>query len=148
MAMSKKRLLIVAFSSILLISILAVAFMFFLPTTGSSPLKIELVPDKTSYLQGENVHFEVYVTNPNSKEIPHPADVITWQIVDFGPLTEHRTYPEEAAYPPSSRTKEGFFDWRQNFLNGTQVPPGNYTLTVSLRGATNYGSASCTVEIR
>jgi hypothetical protein len=126
---------------------------------GPGPVEIEVTTDKPIYLQGEEINFTVYVTNPHEWQVPYPNSV-------FNTIEKNGSYVcnlgigqidyiagNLATFKPDS--KKAYIEnlpWNQRISqNGTlvQVEPGKYTLTVEFSGAVDYGNdGNCTFEIR
>lgn len=122
-----------------------------LPLTGPGPVDIEIETDKQSYLPGVEIQFRIYVKNPRVWNVPYPSS-ITYKIGDEG-VTKHITLTNPPpTFPALSRTLYDTYVWDQKTGPGgnrTQVPLGNYTLTVNFGGPVDYGNGgSCTIEIR
>ena len=108
------------------------------PPSGGGPVEIQITSDNTSYLSNEQIHFSIYVNNPHNWRIPHPSD-ISYQIDTF---YSGKGINDYSFFPPHSRTLIDTYSW-------SDVTPGNYALTVTLRGSVNYGqSANFTVTIK
>ncbi len=123
---------------------------------GPGPVEIEVTTDKPSYLQGEQVHFVIYVTNPQDWPVPHPngEDIMITQDVAFiaGGALSIDFGPNIPTFPAHSRTVYTPSMWWNQKTgsegNSTQGQPGNYTATVSIAGYGYHSTANCTFEIR
>ncbi|MCW4024423.1 MAG: hypothetical protein NWF01_05235 [Candidatus Bathyarchaeota archaeon] len=125
---------------------------FQLTYASPGPVEITVTSDKQSYSPGETVHFSIYVYNPQNWRVFYPYSYTcgihnVWADI-FGQSPHLYGGP---SFPPHNTTLYRTIDWHQNniFENGTQVMPGNYTVTVELKGQANYGPpATCIIEIK
>jgi hypothetical protein len=108
---------------------------------------IEITSDKTSYLQGEPIKFDVYVVNSCPWRVFVTNNVANWVIekVIYASLVADFPLFSGFSYPPLSKNKIYTETWDQTYNNGTQVPSGNYTFFYSLGGSVD---GRCTVEIK
>ena len=123
---------------------------------GPGPVEIDVTSDKPFYLQGEEINFTIYVTNPQDWPIAHPYfEGLSIEkegiFIDGGSM--HIDYPTGGipAFPAHAKTLYGKWDWDQKMdLNGThaQAETGNYTFVVSLIGPNYDNTGNCTFEIR
>jgi len=149
-----KRIYAIVIIVVLLVVALsyAVYTLTYVAPTGPGPVEIEVVTDKPSYLQGEQVHFSIYVNNTQNWNVPKPSTV-SFQIENYSSQTVCIDYvnppPTFAAH---SRTLFFNDEWNQETgtgINRTLVQSDNYTLTVTLGGPVDYGApANCTFEIK
>jgi hypothetical protein len=124
---------------------------------GPGPVEIKVTTDKPYYLQGEEVNFTITVNNPQNWPVRYPGFVGTTIENEGLSISSPSVFLDyampEPTFPAHSRTlyNPPHLSWNQTMdLNGTavQVPPGNYTLTVSLSGPGYDESNNCTFEIR
>lgn len=116
--------------------------------SGPGPVEIDVQTDKASYIQGENVTFNIYVYNPHNWSVSK-ADSLTY---DVGKDRQWVciSYVGTPTFPPHSKSLFFTHTWNTMIggVNGTVVQPGNYTFTAQLNGPIDYGpSANCTVTI-
>ena len=149
-----KRVYAIIVAALLIVAALSVAvYALTSPApTGPGPVKIEITTDKTSYVQGEQVHFSVYVNNTQNWRVPKPF-TISFQIGNYSSQTVCIDYTNPPpTFPAHSRTFFFSHDWNPQTGSGnnhTFVEPGFYTLTVTLDGSVDYGGpANCTFEIK
>jgi hypothetical protein len=124
---------------------------------GPGPVEIEVVSDKPIYMQGEEVNFTIYVTNPQNWSVPEPLGVI-YRIsrndsevfggdkhISFG-VNPPPSFPAHSRKLYETRVWDGKVGTSDN---RTLAPPGIYTFTVAFDGPVDYGdSGNCTFEIR
>jgi hypothetical protein len=113
---------------------------------GPGPVDIEVTTDKTFYLQGEEVHFNIYVNNPQDWQVGHPTTVAHEVNEDNQSIySDHfeKDYGDSwPAFPAHSKTLFETYSWNQKNINGSSTEPGNYTLTVTFyHGLIDYGNA-------
>jgi hypothetical protein len=53
---------------------------------GPGPLTLEIIPDRAYYLQGQEIHFSIYVSNTHDWRVPKPTTII-YDIVNFSSQT-------------------------------------------------------------
>lgn len=155
-----RRFYIVLIATISLLAIIsgAVILEFFSvnqTTPGPGPVDIEVTADKLSYMQGEEITFEIYVSNPQDWPVEYPYSiryVIEKDVHVIYSVDEYASYPPDAVPTFSANSRTSFnWSWNQKtYLNGTlvQVEPGNYALTVSFDVLGYSNSGNCTFEIR
>ena len=119
---------------------------------GPGPLTLEIIPDRAYYLQGQEIHFSIYVSNTHDWRVPKPTTII-YDIVNFSSQTVMIDYVNpHPCFEPHSRNLFVTYKWDQkteDLSNQNLVPPGNYTFTVSFEGPVNYDSlAAYSFEIR
>ena len=157
---SRRFYLVLAAAVLLIVVILSVAFLslFNMGQTnyGPGPVEIEVISDKPFYLQGEEVNFTIYVTNPQNWSVPKPTSV-TYEINRNGSEVFHGNAQIRYVYPPPSfpaHSRELYetYVWDGKVgpgVNRTLAPPGIYTFTGAFDGPVDYGnSGNCTFEIR
>jgi hypothetical protein len=157
-----RRFYLVLVAAVLLIAVIVgvVIFEFFNIGNirdGPGPVYIdEVTTDKPYYLQGEEVNFTVTVNNPQDWPVRYPG-FVGYVIEKDGLIIEESGLNIDYAmpiptFPAHSRTLYSpNLLWNQKTgpgNNRTQVPLGNYTLTVSLSGPSYDDSGNCTFEIR
>ena len=149
-----KLILAIIVAAVLIVTVLSVTVhVLTAPApTGPGPVKIEVVTDRASYLQGEMINFSIYINNIQNWNVPHPTTV-TYQIENYSTETVCIDYVNPPpTFPAHSRTFFISYVWNQETGNETYrtlVKPGNYTFTVSLSGPVDYGaSANYTFEIK
>ena len=155
-----RRFYSILLAAVLLVAAVAGALIFeMLQTTnyGPGPVDIEVATEKPFYLQGEEVYFVIYVSNPQDWPVPHP-NFAEYEIEKDGLLIDGGSvFIDFAAnsiptFPAHSRTSYSPpLLWNQKTaLNETrvQVQPGNYTLAVTIQGFGYGSSGNCTFEIR
>lgn len=110
---------------------------------GDGPVEIEIVSNQTVYSPSEQFRLQVYVDNPHDWAVPYPLSVSFSlpPVGDFSnvPANINEKYPPLAAHSKTLFTSPTI--WAPS-------NPGNYTLTVSLRGSVNYGQpVSCSIVV-
>ncbi len=153
-AYKSKRIYVVIAATVLIIAILSISIYVLTQPgpTGPGPVKIDIITDKTVYVQGEQVHFSIYINNTQNWRIPKPT-TISFQIGNYSSKTVCIDYANPPpTFPAHSREFFYDYDWNQQTSSGSnsiQVEPGYYTLTVTLDGPVNYGApANYTFEIK
>ncbi len=154
-----RRFYIILSAAVLLLAVIigAAIFEFYSAnqtTPGPGPVDVEVVPDKLSYVQGEEITFEIYVSNPQDWPVEYPYS-IRYVIEKDGHAVlgedEYASYPPDVVPKFSAHSRTSFsWNWNQKaYLNGTlaQVEPGNYTLTVSFNVLGSSNSGNCTFAI-
>jgi hypothetical protein len=148
-----KRIYVVIAVAALLVAALSYGFytLTMSSRTGPGPVDIVVVADQPVYLQGDLVQFSIYVNNTHDWRVIEPSTV-QYQIAnDTQTVNIDQTNPAPT-FAAHSSTLLQIHTWDQKTNssgNRIQVSPGNYTLTVTLGGAVNYGaSANCTIEIK
>jgi hypothetical protein len=139
-----KRIHTIIIVAVLLIAALsyAVYTLTYTVPNGPGPVEIEVLTDKPSYVQGENITFSIYVNNPHDWRVPYPS-LVTYQIGNESTgvnIDYTLPYP---SFPAHSRTFFENYSWNQmvgSASNRMLVEPGNYTLTVTLNGSVDYGT--------
>ena len=83
-----KRIYAIVIIVVLLVVALsyAVYTLTYVAPTGPGPVEIEVVTDKPSYLQSEQVHFSIYVNNTQNWNVPKPSTV-SFQIENYSSQT-------------------------------------------------------------
>lgn len=120
---------------------------------GSGPVYIEVVPDKPFYMQGEEIRLSIYINNQRDRPVPYPESVVLYiRDLDYYMYSAPGAPPGLSSIPPHHKTIYYVHIWDQKVEvdgNRTQVPPSNYTITVSFEGQFNFGEGTnCTIEIR
>jgi hypothetical protein len=135
---------------ILLSAIIAELFFIGMP---SDP-KIEVSSDKTTYLQGEPIAFNVYVMNPYPWRVFVASNEAFWGVenVSYAGLIADFAPWSWFSFPPLSKNIFYTYNWDQTITESSnktythnQVPAGNYTFFYSL-GKSVVGR--CTIEIK
>ena len=110
---------------------------------GGGPVEIEITTNKPSFEPNEKVNFSIYINNPHDWAVHYPSSIsyhINSGYGDTGTILPNSNNLPPLA--PHSRTFMNTYPWSQS-------QPGNYTLTVTLRGTVDYGKpANYTVEIK
>ncbi len=121
---------------------------------GSGPIDIEVVTDKSFYLQGEEINFTIYVTNPQDWNVPQPSSVVYDIKKDdefIVGVDRNISFDGQPVFLEHSKILFDSRVWDQkvgSVDNQTFVQPGNYTFFVSFDGSVNYGNGgNCTFEI-
>jgi hypothetical protein len=125
---------------VLVLGVIVLAFgvIAFTSPTGGGPVEIQISTDKLSYAPDEQVHFSIYINNPHDWRVPYPLS-ISYQI---GTFSEGKILLDARLFSPHSRTLLDTYSWSMR-------QPGNYTLTITLRGEVDYGKpANYTVNIK
>jgi hypothetical protein len=123
---------------------------------GPGPVDNEVATSKPIYLQGEEVYFVVYVTNPQVWPVPQPDSASyriekDGQVFDGGTVFTDFVSPIPTFPPHSTTTYNPPLFWDQKTgpgTNRTQVQPDNYTLTMTLSGYGYSAGGNFTFEIR
>jgi hypothetical protein len=157
-----RRFYLVLAAAVLLIAVIISVVMFEMSNInqtnyGPGPVEIEVVSDKPFYMQGEEVNFTIYVTNPQNWSVPEPYGV-TYEMhrngseVFGGNVQISFAINPPPSFPPHSRKLYETRVWDGKVGPGdnrTLAPPGTYTYTVLFGGTVDYGnSGNCTFEIR
>jgi hypothetical protein len=152
-------LFLVVVAAFILIAIILSAVFLNQTGYGPGPVVIEVTANKSVYLQGEEVNFNIYVDNPHDWSVPYPSSV-SYTIEKDGPHSDcfeetiYMTYDEIPMFNPNTRTayRELSMHWNQKLhVDGelVQAEPGKYTLTISFDGLVDYGnSGNYTFEIK
>jgi hypothetical protein len=135
----KVYLILFSFSMIIVLAfiVLVAAVIASALLTSAGPVEIQITTDKPSYEPNEQVHFSIHINNPHDWRVPYPSS-ISYQI---GSISAGKGFPNYSFFFPHSKTLLDTYSWgiRQ---------PGNYSLTVTLRGDTDYSKpANYTVNI-
>ncbi len=135
----------VILSAIIVTSVYAILILS--KITGQGPVELDIIPDKASCYQGDNVTFSIHVTNPHDWGVPEP-NVIDYGIVGVDVRSTTASYSNCPTFAPHSKNLFWTYTWNTRLSNQTLAPPGNYTCIIMLRGAVDYGvSANCTVTV-
>ena len=117
---------------------------------GPGPVEIQIIADKPCYMQGETVHFSIYINNTHDWRVVKPS-LIEYTIGNSG-TSLNINYAKADYFAAHSRTLFNTYQWNQKIGHGsnqTFVAPGNYTLSVSLEGPVDYGPAeNCPFQIK
>jgi hypothetical protein len=157
-----RRFYMLLVSAVLLVAVMVGIVIFRMPGIGQpsydpGPVDIEVVADKSFYLQGEEVNFTVYVSNPQDWSVPEPSGVIYEMYRNsafiFGGDKHIDFVPDKIpVFAAHSRILFETWSWDGKVGSGdnrTVAPPGNYMFTVRFGGLIDYGnSGNCTFEIR
>lgn len=144
----RKFYYVFALAVILIILMVSANFAFRDPLLYSNTLTVQLVTDKSFYLQGEEVSISAYVTNGKDESFVQPT-TINYSVLNptgqaIYSIRINPNFPNpQPTFPAHSKTLFSSHVWNQKNLNYTLVESGNYTIKVSIK----YGTSECNIQI-
>jgi hypothetical protein len=157
-----RRFYLVLVAAVLLIAVTVGVVIFEFSNIGKTrdgpgPVYIdEVTTGKPYYSQGEEVNFTVTVNNPQDWPVRYPG-FVAYSIEKDGLVIEESGLSIDYAMPIPTFPAHSITSYSPNLLwnqktgpwdNRTQVPLGNYTVTISISGPSYDDNGNCTFEIR
>jgi hypothetical protein len=134
------RFAIVLAAVVLFASVVIISHEFTKVKIGPGPVDIEIVPDKPYYVQGENVNFSIYISNPHDWNVEYPWKK-TYTLGNDTHIVDMELSPDLPSFPAHSRVLYDTSLWTPKH-SSILANPGNYTFTVTLGGRVDYGTGA------